>query len=468
VATFILSDLWPSPGASFLLAFYDTNGSFLRNEMGSRQSTSSANQWQECVSIFRSQIGDSFVTVKFELQFQPLDAPSGVLWADEFYLGEGIGFNEQPSPKKKFDGTMTRIDSLGNIEVLTNNQWEPFFPIGIYSDWLRPEWSIYSRQGFNTVMWATNLSSISRAKTANMFSGLDLSEFLMSGVGDGTNYGNSNKLRQTLEEIKTNSPNMDGLLWYYWDNENAYDEWKVPLELTNLVKGLDVNSSGKRMHPIYALQGNEGLARRYQNDFVQMTDVVGAYVTADTPSLNSEKDRGSFSLILLDHLQKQTNPVVIAQINHGVGLAFRARVYSALAHGAKGFAFWKDAYQSTTSSFAIDILNEPWWGDLPNIKNEIDLLLPILRQPHWTQWTVTSNTDRIDFGTRDYNGKAFLIVSNEQSEDLMVTLTLSNFKSYSPKSIINFFSNQKESPILQSQFTLKIPRYGTGVYFFEN
>jgi hypothetical protein len=66
---------------------------------------------------------------------------------------------------------------------------------------------------------------------------------------------------------------MDNILLYYWDNEILYDTWDVPAAGVRAVREADVDEEGNPLHPIYALQGNEGLARKYNNEVSHMTDI---------------------------------------------------------------------------------------------------------------------------------------------------------------------------------------------------
>ncbi len=72
-----------------------------------------------------------------------------VVWLDEIYVGEGIGFAQPPAPKTAFHGSRVRVDAWGNLDIWHDNAWQPFFPLCIYADQRRPSWKLYSKQGFN-------------------------------------------------------------------------------------------------------------------------------------------------------------------------------------------------------------------------------------------------------------------------------------------------------------------------------
>jgi hypothetical protein len=463
---YMRSNSLPSPLPSLYVAYYDSSKTYIRNSFGSRQVTNIADNWQECTYLFRPVAGEVYVKIKSTLMNFPIGY-SGTVWLDSFYLGTGIGFEQAPTEKKPFNGSQTRVDALGNVEINKNGVWTPFFPIGIYGDGNRPDWADYSSQGFNTQMWASVDSSLQKAKDAGMMSNFDLSGYIV--LPNDVRYNNLTLLESRINAIK-NAGLMDSLLFYYCDNENAYDEWDVPISVTNKVRDLDKDADNNLMHPIYMLQGNEGLARKYNSPSVSINDIVGDYITHDNPSTSPEENRGAFGLITLDNLEGQRAPVVMAQINIGVGMRFRARLFTAIAKGAKGVGFWRDTYYAsgaTVDPARPPIEDQPWWNDLPAISSEINQMLPIIRMPHWTTWSLTSSSALIDFGTRHYEGDGYIIATNEQSSAVTTTFTLTNLP-YTAVVARNFFTDAVEANISNSQFTVTIPAYGSRVYLLEN
>ncbi|MFA6102300.1 MAG: LamG-like jellyroll fold domain-containing protein [Victivallaceae bacterium] len=467
---YMRSDIFPPAGPSLYLGYYNSSQVFVRNSPGSDQSVTASGSWQECVCLLRPQPGEVYVKVKNYFMFQPLGY-AGSVWIDNFYLGEGIGFEQAPTAKTPFSGAVTKVDELGNVEIYKNGAWCPFFPIGIYADNRRADWTVYSAQGFNTQMWASAYDAIQRAKDATstfnpdgMMSGFQIANYTNTG---GADYGNLTLLTARINEIKNNNL-MGSLLWYYWDNENSYSEWDNPLSVINKIKELDVDAGSNRMHPVYALEGNEGIARKYNCGNVVMTDITGDYITQDTAASYPDETRGALGIVTLWNVEQQKNPVVTAQLNHGVGMLFRPRVFTAIAKGAKAIGFWKDDIDGgSQSSDAVPIENQPWWNDLPNIRREIDQLLPVIRMPHWTSWSLSSNNSLIDFGARDYQGDGYIIATNEQSTAQSVTFTISGLP-YTATAARNFFTNEIEAQIVSNQFTVSIPAYGSKVYVLEN
>ncbi|MCF6177035.1 MAG: LamG domain-containing protein [Victivallaceae bacterium] len=460
------SDSWPSPIPNLYVAYYDASQNYIRNSFGSLQAVTTADTWQECTYLFRPVAGEVYVKIKSTLMEFPIGY-SGTVWLDSFYLGTGIGFEQPPTAKKPFDGSMTRVDALGNVEINKNSVWTPFFPIGIYGDGNRPDWADYSSQGFNTQMWVSVDSAVQKAKDAGMMSNFDLSGYIV--LPNDVRYNNLTLLESRINAIKS-AGLMDSLLFYYCDNENAYDEWDVPISVTNKVRDLDRDANNNLMHPIYFLQGNEGVARKYNTSSISINDIVGDYVTHDNPSTSPEENRGAFGLITLDNIEGQQAPVVMAQINIGVGMRFRARLFTAIAKGAKGVGFWRDTYYApgaTVDPTRPPIEDQLWWNDLPAINSEINQMLPIIRMPHWTTWSLASSSSLINFGTRDYEGRGYIIVTNESATAITTTFTLTSLP-YTATAARNFFTGIIAANISNSQFTVTVPAYGSLVLQLEN
>jgi len=199
------SSAWPPPVARFFVAFYDSSHTSLGNRGGSRQSNTDASSWQECVNFYTPKSGDAYIMLKFILAERPAGT-SGVVWIDDIYFGEGIGFEQPPTPKKAFNGVHVRVDELGNFEILKNNKWKPFFPLCIFGDGRRLNWTVYSKQGFNAEMRTSVASYIKRAKDAvsefnpdGMMAGFQIPQYTMS---TGWVYGDTLDLANKITEIK--------------------------------------------------------------------------------------------------------------------------------------------------------------------------------------------------------------------------------------------------------------------------
>ena len=136
----------------YLYASYvEKLGKWVRNirHGGGRWSNISTTDWEECVTFLTPKPGDKYIRLSISLAEQ-VDGVNHAAWIDDVYFGEGRGFEQPPMPKMPFNGTQTRVDELGNIEILRDGKWEPFFPLFMYADHTRPEndeegWKVYSR-----------------------------------------------------------------------------------------------------------------------------------------------------------------------------------------------------------------------------------------------------------------------------------------------------------------------------------
>jgi len=219
---------------------------------------------------------------------------------------------------------------------------------------------------------------------------------------------------------------------------------------------VDVDENGRRLHPIYALQGDEGIARKYNNDLAHMTDVVGDYVGGEDNGWGGSAG----GLLILDNIEGQRNPVAFAQMNRGTGISLRPRLYIAISKGARAMGFWRDYYNEPGEK-PVEAL--AWWPDFPNIRREIDQLLPIIRQPHWTTWKIVSSSKSINYGTRDYQGEGYVIVANPTENSTTATLKIEGLP-YKVNSVIDYFTGQKAASVLHSSFKATLPGYDTAVY----
>jgi len=464
-----MKDQGTRPGLVEMFVQVRTNaGTFKRNAVGSRQGVPEKNKWYESSVVFIPKADEFSVQLFANRQVGQSPGKHNIIWIDDVYFGEGIGFAENPTPKKAFNGSITRVDARGNIEVFSGNSWEPFFPLCVYADGRRPDWSLYSTQGFNCNIWAGSAGQVQKAKNATssfnpngMMSGFEVSAFTYE---KGWAYKDWNKLRSRLSEIK-NAGLMNQVLMYFWDNENEYDEWTNFVTAFDIIKQADTNSQGKRMHPIYGLQGNHGISRIYSNNTVRMTDIVGTYAT----NHNGGFGASPAGLVVQNNSQGQDNPVVFTQLNYGVGSDMRSVIYEALIDGAKGVGFWRDTYNS---QLRPGVEHLPWWHDLPNLRHEIDQLGPLLRESHDTTWSVTHQEGiDIEVGTRMHQGKGHVILVNKTQFSKTVTFTINGLP-YTASKVQDYFSEQQITSVSNKTFRVTIPGKGidkgTAVYRLTN
>jgi hypothetical protein len=430
-----------------VIGVYNTSRVFKGNVRGSYQALSAANTWQEATVLYTAQTGDGFIRVTFGRQNGPRN--DGAIWVDDLYIGEGRSFEQVPAQKKSFNGAMVRIDSLGNYEVLKNGVWTPYFPFGIYQNTNLTSYQIYSDQGFNCVMFnqGGGTSILQEAKDAKsafnpdgMMAMIELSQYISPTM---PLYNNLTDLTNMVRNVVA-SPLSSNILAYYWDNE-AYTQYSVPQAVINTVRSLDVNASGQPLHPVSMHMGNEGMARMYNS----LVNSVGTYT-----------GNGYNRFVTIANTEQQQNPMGLGVTSATTPEALRSEVYQVLIAGGKGIAFYKDPFH--VAPFG-PVSSLPMWQEVPKLRSEIDQLLPVLRQPHWTSWKADASDSRILVGTRDYNGEGHLLMLNPTDQPLTFQVSLSGL-SYLPTTAVNFFTGAIATSVLGSQLSVTLPAYGTAVY----
>lgn len=465
----------PAP-VMMLMISTKRNGKYLNNYT-KMFSPSEPYKWEEFTFFYTVAEGDTdFIIRIFNYRRPTMGIEEPVTaYIDDIYLGEGKGFVDPPTHKIPFAGEQVRVDKLANIEVKENGLWQPFFPFIIYPDGYRQilkngpatdddGWKIYSKQGFNAILVGEVNYMVKDAIDADLRSLIDLGWY----YGNPKNkrlYLNFERIQKRLDELKANGM-FEHILFYHIDNEihGTHKAMKAVLDcITNWEK---TNFDNQLQVPVYMCNGHPALAPKYKNSFRRMGDVTGTYI--DNDGFVTEH------FILLDNPANQKMPVAIAQIN-GNKVPLRTRLYGAIAHGAKGMGYWRDfapnnPYNHPDSTSYIperDVTKTPWWDDFPNIVKEVEQLMPLIQQPHWTTWKVQADDDMIDIGTREYENEGYIIIANYNTEEVNVNFNVSGLP-FSYCSIENYFSPlQQVAYMFNSSFRLHIPAHGVGVYKFK-
>ncbi|HLM84448.1 MAG TPA: carbohydrate binding domain-containing protein [Candidatus Bathyarchaeia archaeon] len=462
-AMYTKTNAWPSLTTMFF-AMYNSSGAYIKNGQGSAQATSTGDEWQENVIFVVPEANVKFITLKI---FRNGDGPrnDGSIWIDNIYFGEGMGFEQPPSAKTAFDGADVRVDELGNIEVQKNGSWAPIFPMCIFPDNARTDWKVYSEAGFNCVMGEPTASYVKKGKDATSSfnpDGLYGAFELASYTCPFYYYNNASLLRDRINEIK-NQGLSDHLLFHFQDNECGWNETDAWQNIIGTIKSIDVNASGKRLRPIYALQGNEGIARMYLKD--KLTDVVGDYVSVGG---DAGMGGGPNGLTILDNIEKQTNPAVFGQINGPQSAASMRRViYTTILSGGKAIGWYKDCPANGSDTYTVPLENQGFYSEFPKLRAEIDKLMPIIREPHWTGWSFSSSNSSIQFGTREHNGEGYIIAINPNSSSVSTIFSTSDL-GYAATAVNNFFTDSQVADYANSSFSVTLPANGTAVYRLVN
>ncbi len=451
-----------SPGGNVTLfpTSVTATGEVIRQLEGSAHANSKPGVWEEATITFIPDASTTFV--RLEAYRFLAQANKDDMWVDDLVLSPGFVVREAPSPKEPFNGSRVRVDALGNFDVLKNGKWQPFFPLCIAADRRRTTFLPLSKQGFNCDAWGGHvLAEARKARDAGMFIGVQIAQFTNTG---GYAYGRADVLKSAISDLKADGL-TDSILWYYWDNENSSGESETPRQIIETIRTLDRDDAGQLMHPIFVLQGNYGMVRatRAANG-ASLADVFGTYA----PGGYSAGAGGSpSSMLLLRQEQGQTTPASVCQINHGVGETFRARLFGCIAHGGRAMSFWVD----NEPSFGVPPVElQPWWPELPELRDDIERLLPIIRAPS-DKWAVTSTTDNpinpLAFGTRFVNGIGYLVVANETTVPQTVTFGLAGLPYVATKA--EDVLNGGVLAVADGTLTLTIPPAGlrSGAAIFE-
>lgn len=442
----IITKTWPPPTIHAAGEFHN-NKKKLFNGEGSYFSNSTIDNWEKNTLYVQIPNNSDIKYYYPKISMLPKYGEDADIWIDDISVTEVVIDNKRPDiNKNEFIGSLTKVDKLGNIEIFRNGKWQPIFVFGIYADKNRSNWRTYSKQGFNTNMWASSSSAIKKGSEAELYSNVQVGQYVV-GVDwlPKERSKKINHLENTISKIKSDGL-MGEVIFYYIDNE-FYKITDELIEVSNAVKSLDIDNNGKRMHPIYMLNGAYGLARKYNN----ISDITGTYVAKDRTKIPLSEN---FTGLQINENQKQ--PAVIAQINRGVGLNFRPVLFGAIAKGAKGLGFWRDG------GSGINIEKAAWWNDFPNMVKEIEQMMPLIRESHFTDWTVECDNDALIFGSRMHKNKGHLIIANPTSAKIQANFTISGLP-YSINLVKNYFDGLLAGEVNSNTLNIAIEAHGSKV-----
>lgn len=439
----------------------------IENTGESRYGTSRDGVWEEIAVTYTAEPGDGFAQPKFIKRANTQGF--GKVWLDDIYFGEGIGLERPPAAKTPFAGGRVRVDGDGNFEVRRGEVWEPFFPLCVYSDNQRDK-SVYSAQGFNCDIRLSSIEQFEAAAAAvsdfnpdGLLGGFDFSPYLDSSTD---RFRDFDTLTDRLSAVLA-SDAADNLLLFHWDNENDFDQWQLMGDVIDRLKALDAVSDGARQRPIYALNGNFGLAR--SQAAAEIVEVTGTYFWSSgaEDSGRANGNIGTDAFELLQKIEGQTIPVTFAQLNevNGAG-AMRRRLFQSIIGGAKGMAYWRDCFNSRCRAefepdFARPIDEQAWWPDIPRLRTEVDAMLPLIRQSVATDWTVVSSDPDIVHRVVDYEGEGYMILLNLSSEERVTTFDVAR-SPYRALGVADYFSGAQIVDIADGRFAVAVPGVGVG------
>jgi len=387
----------------------------------------------------------------------------GNIWIDEITLKKGLILSER-AKKKSFHSPQIRIDKLGNIKV----HGKAFFPIMIYSDKNR-DWSIYKKQGFNTIAWGRSINAMKRAKKVKMLLNIDVAQYISFPFLNQKPDRTLAHLVSDMLDIK-DAGLMDRILFYYWDNEFYGYDPEID-QVVNIINRID-RIDNIQIHPHYMLSGHYPLARKYH----KIMNLQGVYAARDITG-----EALIYNLKVLDHTENQNLPVVIGQFNVGINKKLRALVFSGIAQGMKGFGYWRDNIDKIDKKGRDrDVTRQAWWDDLPNISAEINIMLKtgLLQASHLSKFQVETDKpiDKIIVGTRLLKDEGYIIVGNVTDKKQKVIFTLKNLP-YKVKNVVNYFKahpskskydNTVISKVIKdNKIEIILPSYGSRVILLK-
>jgi len=452
---------------------YTNNGEHIRSLNYTVISVSTPNKWEEFIVPIYIQKDKNVKDLKFIIRNigkpDTNMTPISDVWIDDIGLYEVkdstrlFGFTK-PLAKKPFEGSHVRVDSLGNIEVKSENGFEPFFPIIIYPNGYPTKWIKYKENGFNTII-CNNPDEAKFAVNDGMNWIWDLQDY---GVDDRSASG-YNRFISEYQSIKKNNPMLlDKLLYFYWDNEKylIFDSLKI---FSEKIQEMDVDKNGKRLRPIYMHLDFTTGNKNYHNSEYQLIDIQGSYAN---PLLYQNNDFFSYPYELAGHYNAEfsnfsvfenipnvTTPKSIFVLDSPQDDYFENTIFAAIARGGRGMSYWRDSGSQPT------IESRTWWSNFLNITNKIKKLQPLIQTPHWTKWeleyTLKDDEDGIVVGTRDYETKRCMIVASRSNKQEKVTFTTKGKKI---GNIYDFFSGTSVAKGDGDSFTLTFTPHQSGVY----
>ncbi len=338
--------------------------------------------------------------------------------------------------KNHYEGPYVRIDDLGNFTIKRNGEWIPVFPKMMY----------YSRHGDEGISPAERLFQRSLRYVEYGFNGLmgvfllerDVIRPLEAGIEfvapsgsqpfrvDGNDF-----IKTLIPALKTHLESVgkpEAFLWYYYDNENNWRQFREHKEkLIQIIDELDTDEvTQKRMHPIFMLNGTYGLARSYLNDMSKLMDFSGSYSALGSAGRLQLEPKETLGVIDKSHNQKAPAPMIQLQCYHHE--QFVPALFFGIIQGGKALGMWRDGTEFQPSGGEPCQLNfeDNVWA--PAVKGEdgifarLDTMLPLIREPHWTRWSASSNESKVRIGTRNYAGDHYIILSNHADEPKTVNV----------------------------------------------
>ncbi len=381
--------------------------------------------------------------------------------ADELVATHDIDISKD---KKAFQSQTHKVDGLGNLYIKQddNESWKHIFPKMIYKGASREYAELFTRYkdyGLNGVMdiWTAKQAQIaldvglSYISIQSNSSGYSLQE-MARYINDIYNWGEINHTQKNI-------------IWYNFDNENNFvADYNYQQQLAQLIDANHTDPiTATRRYPIYYLNGQVGLARTYNNNKRKAMDITGSYVAS---SAAGRVNKNITPTILTQFLTKnQKSPTTVIQLQHDLNQTFIPALFYGIIQGGKALSIWRDEAADGNGS-RIDFRTKVWADAFRDeISPRLDDMLPIIKQPHFTSWSASSDKfPDVRVGTRELSGLGFLIVSNFAPNDNLVKITLKDFNA---TKAVDFFTRELVSDINGSSFSFTIEHNNRGYKVIE-
>jgi hypothetical protein len=329
--------------------------------LGSRVRSGGFDFWWECPPNVTTM---TMQATRYTQQATPM-----MMTLDDFKLTEGWvpQYPEALKPSFTSKGNKPSI-AIANTGVFRIDG-KCYFPVGICMDQNRSAESYANianllKSGGPSILPVDTWNGHSAYQLANkimpagMMGGFQLSQYIghsgwayEAGVAD---------LRKTIQAI-IDQGLLRSVLFGYWDNEEAFEQWSVPAEILRVFREM----TGL---PVYVLNGNIGMSQPSAGPL--LGDCTGTYAPGGDYGTD---DVGVGNHVSLRHMSPI--PASFVQVQAGAGDLLWPQVFGALCYGAKGMTFWAD---NIPSMGAPPLEQGAWLKDAPRRLAQIDALMPAI------------------------------------------------------------------------------------------
>ena len=370
--------------------------------------------------------------------------------------------------KDAFASSTQRIDGLGNIYVNQNGNWTHVFPRMMYRRYqselggqtFQVIFQRYRDYGFNGVMDVWDEYNAQDAMNA----GLDYISIMSNSTNSDSSVASFEAMKGYIDRVyswATTNNRHGNLLWYNYDNENGHvADYEYKQSLQSYIDTYHLDPlTGKRRHPIYMLNGQNGLPRTYHNASRNVMDITGSYVgTAD--ALGTTNGVPAAPRLLTEFMtQNQRAPVTVIQLQTYFREEFIPSLFYGIMMGGRALSVWRDGttHDGSTADFRDNVWASAFRDD---VSPKIDQMLPLIEQPHFTTWKAWTNQfPSVRIGTRELNGVGYLILSSFAATDLPVTVTLQDRQA---TKAVDYFTGAEIGTVTNGQFSFTLGHYNNG------